>query len=428
MNRDDLEFFRENPGYKRVFAAILGRYRSLGRLGGTVRLTNLTLEERNVLSNHLRRDLSKHKQVSFAVQDFARSFEMTRFAHYPLEEILAAYFGVELTTAKEETQRFLEERGDFFAFLQAEHHATVAGRWLLALCEQKAVGMGRILQAYGESPLRLREQIQTVTKALKLLDGRKVRYWRLPVFASLITTDPHAFDLETNLGKMLVDALCTVFGVSSPTSREETGDLLYGAGLLVDELSNYVTVAGLLGFQGEDIHPVWQGALSLREPLQVPLLTLSKLTQVKSPDQAVFVVENPAAFAAILDAFSDGSVPPLICTAGQVKVAGLVLLDLLAREQTTIYYSGDLDPEGVLIAQRLARRYPGLLRYWHFTPRDYRRALSIKKLSPPRLAKLQGVGDPRLAPLVEEMTGAKRAAYQELLLPELIGDIKKLRP
>jgi uncharacterized protein (TIGR02679 family) len=424
----DLEFFRQNPGYERVFCGILARYRSLGRLGGTVTLSNLTTEEREVLSNHLRRDLGRQKKASFMVQEFARSLEVTRFAHYSLEEILAAYFEIELTTAKEEAERLATERSDFFASLAREHSASIAGRWLRAIYERKAVGHVKVWHAYGESPGVLGEQIQTVARALDVLDRRQVPHWRLPVFASLMTTDPHAFDLETNMGTMLVDALCTVLGVDGYSSREEVGEILYGAGLLVDELSNFVTCAGLEGYQGQEIHPVWAGAIACREPLQAPLLNLSQLARVKSPWNTVFVVENPAVFAAILDAFPGAPLPPLICTAGQVKVAGLVLLNLLAREQTTIYYSGDLDPEGILIAQRLATRYPGLLNYWRFTPPDYERALSRKKLTPTRLAKLQGATDAQLKPLVEAVTRTKQAAYQELLLPDLIRDIGAWTP
>ncbi|HBG01635.1 MAG TPA: hypothetical protein DDW87_08695 [Firmicutes bacterium] len=267
LNEVDLEFFRHNPGYERVFRGILARYRSLGRLGGTVTLSNLTTAEREVLSNHLRRDLSKQKTVSFAVQEFSRSLEVTRFAHYSLEGILASYFEIELTTAKEDAERFAAERSELLVSLAREHEATIAGRWLQAISERRAAGSLRILQAYGESPALLKEQIQTVARALDVLDRRNVPYWRLPVFASLVTMDPHAFDLEAPLGKMLVDALCTVLGVvEGCSSREEIGEILYGAGLLVDEVSNFVTCSGLEGYLGQEIHPVWAGAIKCREP------------------------------------------------------------------------------------------------------------------------------------------------------------------
>ena len=65
-------------------------------------LNNLTLEEREVISNHLRIDMSNKQQVNFAVRDFEDSLSITRFAEFTLEEILAAYFDTELISKKEE--------------------------------------------------------------------------------------------------------------------------------------------------------------------------------------------------------------------------------------------------------------------------------------------------------------------------------------
>lgn len=426
MEANDLRYFKQNPGYERILGGILARYRSLGRLGGSVRLEDLTEAEKKVLSSHLRRDLSKQDEVKFTVGEFAKSLKITRFASYTLAEILSAYFDVELLSAKEAEDRFLKERREFFSDLVAETEQGLAREWLEAVCEERATGITRLWQRYGDDQGSLEEDMLVVARALEILESRQVPYWRLPVFASLVTSDPHAFDHNTALGKMLFDALATAFGVEIYTSREEISELLYGAGLLVDELSNSVTCAGLLAYQGLEVHPVWAGALESREPLQMPLSNLVKLNKVKSPGGLVFVVENPGVMGALLDAFADEALPPLICTAGQVRIAGLVLLDLLAKEETTIYYSGDLDPEGLLIAQRLAKRYPENFRYWRFTALDYEEALSHIKLGHSRLAKLNGITDRYLQGLCKVLGTTKFAAYQELLLPGLIEDVKAL--
>ncbi|HHY10552.1 MAG TPA: TIGR02679 family protein [Firmicutes bacterium] len=425
MLADEMQFFHKQKGYKRIFTAIHDRYRSLGRMGGRVTLTNLTSAEREVLSNHLRRDFTKQNRASFGVREFAVSLEMTRFADYSLEEILAAYFSVEeLITAKEEARRFSRERREFFEALIRKYGDGFVGVWLRAVWERSAPGSRRILKAYANSPQGLKNQLETVARALQVLEGREDHYWRLPVFASHVTTDPHAFDLTADLGKILVDALCTVYDLQSPKTREEINEVLYRAGLLVDELSNFVTCAGLTAYQSEIAHPVWLAALEAKEPLQVPLLNLSTITGVVSPQKIVFVVENPAVFAGILDAFP-ANPPPLICTAGQVKMAGLALLDFLAQRKTVIYYSGDLDPEGILIAQRLAERYPKLLKYWRFSCEDYERVLSNKTLAKISIAKLNNIHDPCLIPLARCMEKTGHAAYQELLLPDLIKDMRK---
>ena len=424
MKQVDVRFFKMNPGYGRIFKAILERYRSLGRIGGRVTLNNLTLEEREVISNHLRIDMSNKQQVNFAVRDFEDSLSITRFAEFTLEEILAAYFDTELISKKEEISVLKRERSTFFEALVEHYKNSIAGQWLQAILSKEATGVNKVFQLYEREPQKLLRDIETVAQALHLLEKRKVDFWRLPVFSSLVTADPHAFDPGTDLGKLLVDALCTLFELESPTSGEELAELLYGSGILINEILNFVTCAGLIAYKGDAVHPVWQSALKCNESLQMPLYNLTRLTKVKSPKNVVFVVENPAVFASILDAFSEEKIPPLICTAGQVKISGLILLDFLVAEGTKIYYSGDLDPEGLLIAQRLAKRYSESFNYWRVNEQEYVRYLSAKKLSSTRLAKLKNIDDPKLELLVQRMEITGLATYQELFIPELIKDIR----
>ncbi|HZJ56812.1 MAG TPA: TIGR02679 domain-containing protein, partial [Clostridia bacterium] len=86
--REDLIYFKDNPGYRRIFNGIYKKYRSLGRLGGTITLRGLTRDEKNVLSSHLRRDYSRKSSASFSVNAFVESLGHTRFNLYSLEEIL----------------------------------------------------------------------------------------------------------------------------------------------------------------------------------------------------------------------------------------------------------------------------------------------------------------------------------------------------
>ncbi|HBN86258.1 MAG TPA: hypothetical protein DDZ89_20740, partial [Clostridiales bacterium] len=73
---------------------------------------------------------------------------------------------------------------------------------------------------------------------------------------------------------------------------------------------------------------------------------------------------------------------------GNLKLACFVLLDMLAKEGTQIFYSGDFDPEGLAIADALKNRYKDQLTLWRYTKHDYLSALSDKSLSPLRIKKL----------------------------------------
>ena len=117
--------------------------------------------------------------------------------------------------------------------------------------------------------------------------------------------------------------------------------------------------------------------------------------------------------------------PPLVCTHGQFKLASLLLLDKLAASGTLIYYSGDFDPEGLSMAERLLLRYPGQAKPWHYTLEDYLLSRSDKVISPQRLKQLDRVSSPELAPLKEKLLQTALAGYQEGILSDLWCDVKQ---
>ena len=98
------------------------------------------------------------------------------------------------------------------------------------------------------------------------------------------------------------------------------------------------------------------------------------------------------------------------------KLSSLLLLDLLARSSVRIYYAGDFDPEGLLIAQKLKQYYQGEMIFWHMTSQDYDQAMSKETISDRRLKMLERITDPGLLPAVERMREEKKAGYQEKLI------------
>ena len=96
--------------------------------------------------------------------------------------------------------------------------------------------------------------------------------------------------------------------------------------------------------------------------------------------------------------------------------AGLVVLDLLAKAGNRIYYAGDLDPEGLLIAQKLSRYYKGEFHYWHMEVSDYEKCRSGEEISSKRMKILERISDERLKPVVKEIEKYGTAGYQEMLV------------
>ena len=102
-----------------------------------------------------------------------------------------------------------------------------------------------------------------------------------------------------------------------------------------------------------------------------------------------------------------------MCMNGQPRLAGLMVLELLAKSGTKVYYAGDLDPEGLLIAQKLSQYYKGVFYYWHMTEEDYHMCRSKEALSERRIGMLQKITDPRLLPVARAIAEYGMAGYQE---------------
>lgn len=127
-------------------------------------------------------------------------------------------------------------------------------------------------------------------------------------------------------------------------------------------------------------------------------------------DDEIYIVENPSVFALMCD--SDGE-KSYMCMNGQPVLASLIVLDLLAESQTKAFYSGDLDPEGLLIAQKLSRYYKGDFEYWHMEEKDYKICISNEELSERRIKMLDNITDERLVHVAECIRKTGFAGYQE---------------
>jgi uncharacterized protein (TIGR02679 family) len=427
MNETDLLrqcvlYFKNNRGFKRVFEKMKEKYKSLGAIGGIIVLTGLSVQEQEALTGFLKKDYTKQKSASIKVENFEKALDKTRFAGLNLEDILKEYFHEELVSNKEKANIYKQRREDFFKKIIDAFEGTLAGDWVRHVLQTRENAYITFIKRYDMDENRLKEDIHIVCIALNNLPCLTDQKKRLAMFASEISKNPHIFDEGTECGQLLQYAIMYRFNAVKPQNAEEKAELFYKAGILVDEISNYTVCCGLKGYIGGQIHPGWEGYYTIGEPMQVSLANLSKLDAITSPIGKVFVFENPAVFSTVLDQLSC-MYPPLICTYGQVKLASLVLLDMLAKQGTTIYYSGDFDPEGLLIADKLKKRYGSQLILWRYHPKDYEAVRSNKKISVCSIKKLENIQDEQLRQLGQCLKEQGDAGYQEALIDVLIEDI-----
>ncbi len=448
-----LGYFRQSPALERLLAGFREKYTSLGRVGGRVRLDGLKDADRESLGGLLGRELSQHDEVYVSAQEMEKALGQTRFASISLQDLVFAFAGGTVLSSREAKARYKAEKDRYFGELAQTCDITAGREWLEHL-RQKGAGSRSVHLAFDRDRDHLRVQLLQVLQALGEVP---CAYERLPVFAARITGDPHGFDLDAETGRLLLAALqYLAWGREEKTEKKEKtgdaektekacsgefsyadkGELLASFGIIRDDILNFVPCTGLLAYEnneGKTPLLTWKHACAEQVVLNVPLREIARLGAVEPALQAVsppgekvvFVAENAGVFSAILDQFAGCSHPPLVCTHGQFNLAALMLLDLLVRGGSQIFYSGDFDPEGLQMARQLLRRYGDSAVPWRFTPRDYRNSSPPKPLSPGALKKLQSVTEANLLPVKEEILAMGKAGYQEQIIPALVEDMKK---
>ncbi len=429
--REAAAYFRTQPGLARLLARCLEKYRSLGRLSGKVTLEKPSETERQAVEALLRRRCDHEGRLSVSLKELQQALRETRFAEADLLAVLQAYAREEVLPKSQERRRKQEERDFFFQELLRGNKAPLSQRWLQAVWE-KEPGTQRAQRLYASSG-EARRLFSLLALALAKLPAVKER---LPLFAARLTGDPHAFDLGTNLGRVFLEALRFLrrqAATEAFSQTEEDAEVLYQFRLLRDDVLNFVTCAGLTAWRQREecLEEVgyWRAAWRQGAILNAPLRELAILEQLRSASegQAAYIVENSGVFSAILDEFAQRQLPlpPLLCTHGNFKLASWVAVELLQAGGCTIYYSGDGDPEGLLAADALLKRYPETARLWSYDLDGYHRALSETSpvLTEVRLKKLQNIAHPQLQRLAAALEEEKRAAYQEALLPQLLADL-----
>lgn len=113
----------------------------------------------------------------------------------------------------------------------------------------------------------------------------------------------------------------------------------------------------------------------------------------------------------------------ILCTSGQLRVAAFQLLEALISNGAQIYYSGDLDAEGMDIADRLWQKYGDAICLWRMDTESYYKSISNESLSDMQLVKLEHFKNKILYNTAKSVCKERRAGYQENLLKELLEDI-----
>lgn len=420
-----LRYFKERQVFRKVFEKIFKKYESLGHFGGTIRLDGLTDAEKEQLGGFLRKDFFGNKTITISVSAMESALTETKFVNLSFKDVLEQYFKEELIGNKEKQEAEQRQREQFFERLKREAGTPEQSDWIELCVEQKNVVYKEFFTACIENEAQCFAQMEVIFRAGRLLPVLQNQTEALPVFATKITGNPHYFDEGTKANRLLLAYLKFLFPLAASlpgTEAEQKGYLFYQAGILKDDLWNFVFVYGFHGLkQDGSIHKGIEGYYTEQDPVCITLQTLGNLKEVWSEHRTIYMVENPAVFSYLCKQFPSQA---FICGNGQLRVAAWAFLDKM-KNWDVLWYGGDFDPEGLLIAEKVKKRYPDKVRFWNYTPEMYIKYLSDEIFTDTGRKKLEHISDAALIALREELLNVGKATYQEALLQVYVEDVKK---
>lgn len=390
-----------------------------GRLGAsdgpvrTVRLLNLSLEQREALSDLLGRDRLLPATTTIRVADVAAALRLDESSVRPLVERLRGPVGNRAAAR-------VRDRADRDA-LWAEVASAVDGRGL--------DGWVARLRAAGIPEGDVAAHRNRLHPVLRLIERLPLSSpLPLPVVAAQIVGDPHWLDWGERggwAGRVAADAAASLAGMEPPSSAEAVRSAWQAVGVVPDRLSPSVLTVGLTCQSPSVLARSLEPLAAVGEPA---VLTGQQLRRwpIRCAHRVAWVVENPAVVQWLADRLEGGDVRlngPVVCTSSWPADAAVLLLDQLRAGGTALRYHSDFDPTGLLLTEHMRQRYGA--EPWRMGARDYLAAVDALPTSDEPVTFVEAAvpptpWDPALA---EVMRVRRIPVYEEQILEDMAQDV-----
>lgn len=424
--KESLDLINSNNIYKKIFSEVYSKYKKYGKITGSFNLKAANNEERRILSNFDSKVLTEGKakiKCSTVRELFNRKLK-----EYSFEELLVKVVGKELKTNKEIKDEEKNQEEKFYDDILKACDNGIGRQWFLEVLYKKKYGYNIIIRKYkSEKEINkleeLNKRIILTINSLNKLPYLNNEYENIAVFSAVNTKDSHFFDIDKFTGRLFIKAISFILNKDEPKDINEINELYYEVGILKDEISNHTTIYGLNAFNRDNSEVEAVNNFNIwNEPLQISISNLLKIDYLESINNTVFIFENPAVFHKILK-MSDDNIS-LICTSGQLNLSSYIVLNKI-RNLKNIYYAGDFDPEGLMIAYKIKKRYKEKVKFLNYTRESYINTMSNNIIEEKSMSQLNKINCSELDEVINELRINKRAAYQELLIDEYLDLIKK---
>lgn len=427
MNEEFCQYLYDNE-FSEFMHLWKKQYEKYGTCKGSIDLI-LNDSNRECMSGLMGKDYYGVDCAHITFQQLQKAISNTKYENCDFNEVLKMYFNHDILTNKNrQEQEQMRIQNIFKHLLEQEGKSQ---QWIHHIYTDHDSVYVRIVQASKENEQKCINTVDVVMKALNQLPMWQDKKENISIFASLHTKNPHAFDKNTFPYYLLMHGIVYFLKVDFPKTNLEQNEILYRAGLYQDGISNYCSIARLQALnENYQPHLGWTGFYDSYEALNVNMDNLLHIRSIVYCDR-VYVVENPAVFQALLKMIKKEKIEKigLVCTNGQLNYSAYLLFDILVSSNVETYYSGDMDPEGLLIADKIKQRYPSI-KLWCYDVRHYEISKSKEQAADQRMHMLDALKDETLIRIGKCINENKnRVGYQENMIEEYYDsfrfDVKK---
>lgn len=443
-NTECAKYLKSRKAYQRCLEELRRKWRSFGRAAGRITLKDTNEEERRAIGGILGK-VFYDEDICFSFAEFEQGLQRTRFAPVDMKEVLEVYFGEKLSTNQGQKEEQEKKKSAFFDSIREYFQKSAGGEsivflWIQAMLFDKKYGYQQLVREYKKDRYQAEVLAKNVGNALIQLECTEgtCGEWPLAVFSAQISGNPHYFDRGSAPGQLLLNAICYWRKAELPENAHGWRELLSAVGIVPDNVSSIVHACGMRLQTKDGWHPAYDAFCNLKEPYVITMENLRGIIGARAEGDRVYVVENEMVFSYLLEHAGKEKQPKpgrlnqhqnanltLLCTSGQLRAVALELIPLILNSGADIYYSGDIDPDGIGIADRLWQKFGDRIHIWRMSPADYETSISKEYIGNNGLAKLENVRNPLLQQTAECVKEKRIAAYQENLLEELLADIRK---
>lgn len=408
VSKELASYLKSKSGLNRLMIKLKDKYIALSRPSGNVVLKDITKDECYDIGNILGKRLFEGTTINVSFKELTRKINEGKYHDFIWSDMLNYYFGNNLVTKKEQNSINKDEEYEFFKKI---YESNSDCQYLNELKEiiVNDVTISRIIKhKYHKDKNELYNELENIFLLINNIPSIPTS---LAVYAS-ITGNPHYLDLNKSTCNLFLKILAHHKNVNFHDNTDGRISLLSEINVYTDPVSNFVITYKLKG------NAIMNQLSEKNEVVNLNLLNLNSLDFISTDCGMVFVFENPSMLMSLIELNV-----PVVITSGIPNVSVYSLLDKLVESGNRLFYNGDFDPEGLIIAEKLKKRYSNL-ELFCYSVDDYNCAKGKERVSDSRIKKLDKISAKELLEVSDLIRQSSIVGYQEQNLIKIRNYIK----